>query len=59
MSNGVITLDDSGKIATCNAAGLRILKASPGEILNKTAAEYFAGANYWVMERCNSVDGDR
>ena len=24
MSNGVITLDDEGKIVTCNAAGLKI-----------------------------------
>src|SRR5512140_1714912 len=30
MSNAVVTLDDSGKIATCNAAGLKILKLSPG-----------------------------
>ena len=26
MSNGVITVDEDGKIATCNPAGLNILK---------------------------------
>ncbi len=29
MSNGVVTLDEAGKIATCNAAGLRILQRQP------------------------------
>ena len=37
MSNGVLTLDDAGKIATCNAAGLRILRASPAQVLHKSA----------------------
>ena len=32
MSNGVITLNDDGRIVTCNAAGLRILKVTRPEI---------------------------
>ena len=41
MSNGLITLDESEKVATCNAAGLRILKAAAQEILHKPVAEFF------------------
>jgi adenylate cyclase len=51
MSNGVVTLNEDGRIATCNAAGLRILRASPERILNRLAAEFFAGTNAWVAER--------
>jgi adenylate cyclase len=50
MSNAVITLDESEKIATCNAAGLRILRVTPAQILQKPAAEFFAGSNAWVQE---------
>ncbi|MGE5638462.1 MAG: GAF domain-containing protein [Clostridia bacterium] len=51
MSNGVLTLDEAGKVATCNAAGLRILRAAPQDVLKKDAAEYFGGANAWVLEK--------
>jgi adenylate cyclase len=51
MSNGVITLDEAEKIATCNAAGLRLLKLHPTEIIGKPAAEFFSGSNAWVVER--------
>ncbi len=55
MSNAVITLDEAEKIATCNAAGLRILKVSPAQILHKPAAEFFAGSNLWVQEKLKRV----
>src|SRR5271169_6505914 len=35
MSNGLITLDEAGKIITCNSAGLRILKTIAPNILQK------------------------
>jgi len=58
MSNGLITLDEGGKIATCNAACSRILKISASEILNRPAAEFFTGANAWVMDKLQQmVDG--
>ncbi len=57
MSNGVVTLDDAGRIATCNAAGLRILRARPDDILRKPAAEVFAGDNAWVLEKLARVEG--
>jgi adenylate cyclase len=56
MSNGVITLDETGKIATCNAAGLRILRAELVALLHKPAAEFFTGDNTWVMEKLKRVD---
>ena len=55
MSNGLITLDAAGKIATCNAACSRILKISAGDILQRTAAEFFTGDNAWVMEKLQRV----
>lgn len=55
MSNAVITLDEAGKIATCNAAGLRLLKLHPTEILYKPASEFFSGANAWVLDKLKRV----
>ena len=55
MSNGVITLDEAGKIATCNAAGLKILRANIKDLLQKPAAEYFTGDNTWVMDKLNRL----
>jgi adenylate cyclase len=56
MSNAVLTLDEGGKIATCNAAGLRILKVGAAQILHKPVAEFFAGDNAWLLERVKQVD---
>ncbi|MDE2311418.1 MAG: GAF domain-containing protein [Betaproteobacteria bacterium] len=55
MSNGLITLDESEHIATCNAAGLRILKAHAEDVLRKPVAEFFAGGNAWVLEKLRLV----
>lgn len=55
MSNGLITLDANGKIATCNAACARILKIPTSDILNRTAAEFFTGENAWVTEKLQLV----
>ncbi|MDP2793357.1 MAG: GAF domain-containing protein [Sulfurisoma sp.] len=55
MSNGVITLDEAEKIVTCNAAGQRILRVTPAQILNKPSTEFFAGANAWVLEKLKRV----
>ena len=56
MSNAVLTLDDSGKIATCNAAGLKILKVTQQQILQRPVAEFFTGENAWIIERLKQVD---
>lgn len=51
MTNGVITLDEDGKVVTCNAAGLRIFKVSEKTIIGQSAADFFVGPNAWVMEK--------
>jgi adenylate cyclase len=56
MSNGVVTLQEDGRIVTCNQAGLRILRTSPKEVLNRTAQEFFGGTNSWILERIKVVD---
>ena len=55
MSNAVITLDDAEKIVTCNAAGLKLFKVSPAQILNKPAAEFLEKDNPWVLEKLKRV----
>ena len=55
MSNAVITLDEAERIATCNAAGLRILRVSPPQILQRPAAEFFAGTNAWISDKLKRV----
>ncbi|HYL73714.1 MAG TPA: GAF domain-containing protein [Bryobacteraceae bacterium] len=56
MTNGVVTLNEDGKIVTCNRAGLCILRIALEDIVNKTAQEFFAGANSWILERIKVVD---
>lgn len=56
MSNGVVTLNEDARIVTCNTAGLRILRVSAPEILNRSAGEYFAGANAWVADKIKAVE---
>lgn len=56
MSNAVLTLDEAGNIATCNSAGLRILKVSDAQILKRSAAEFFSGSNDWVVERLKMLE---
>lgn len=56
MSNGVVTLNEDGRINTCNQAGLRILRVDPKVILQQTAAQFFGETNPWVLERIKAVD---
>ena len=56
MSNGVVTMNEDGKIVTCNAAGCRIMRVESAEILEKQAEEFFTGPNAWVMEKVKRVD---
>ncbi|MDI1250747.1 MAG: GAF domain-containing protein [Lacunisphaera sp.] len=58
MSNGVITLNDEGRIHTCNAAGYRIFKAREADVLGKPAAEFFTGANAWLVPRLKALEAD-
>lgn len=56
MSNGVMTFTEEGRIHTCNAAGYRILKAREADVLGKPAAEFFTGANAWLVERLKALE---
>ncbi len=55
MSSGVITLDEEGRIVTCNTSGLRIFKTTMSALRHKPAADFFADANAWVMDRVTQV----
>ncbi|MGZ3181712.1 MAG: GAF domain-containing protein [Telluria sp.] len=56
MSSGVVTLDDANRIVTCNAAGLRILRVTPNEVVGQDAAQFFSGPNAWVMARLRQAE---
>ena len=55
MSNGVITLDEDGKIVTCNVAGLRLMGLRAAEVVEHQAEEFFVGANGWVLDKVKRV----
>ncbi len=55
MSNGLITLDEGERIATCNTAGLHLFKASEAQLLNRPARDFFTGANAWVLDKLKTV----
>ncbi|HDY90467.1 MAG TPA: PAS domain-containing protein, partial [bacterium] len=52
----VITLDEDGKIITCNASGFSIMQVSPEDILEQHYEEYFTGTNTWVMEKIKRIE---
>ncbi|MBI4241804.1 MAG: GAF domain-containing protein, partial [Candidatus Rokubacteria bacterium] len=56
MTNAVITLDEDRRIVTCNAAGLRLFKQRSEAIVQRTAEEFFAGPNAWVMDMVRKVE---
>jgi len=56
MTNGVITLNEDGRIVTCNAAGLRMMKLRAAEIVDRAAEDFFAGPNAWVMDMVRKVE---
>ncbi|MBF0419670.1 MAG: GAF domain-containing protein [Magnetococcales bacterium] len=54
MTNGVITINEDGVIATANAASLKILQVASGDVLKKPAKDFFAG-NVWILEKVEQV----
>lgn len=56
MSSGVLTLDEEGKIITCNAAGYRIMKVGPGDIIDRPVGEFFTDKNAWIIEMIQRVE---
>jgi adenylate cyclase len=55
MSNGVLTLDEGGRIVTCNDAGLRILRRKLPDLLQQPVDSVFFEANAWVLEKVRKV----
>ncbi len=55
MSSGVITLDESGVIITCNQAGLNILKTKADNLLQQKAQEFFINRNAWILEKLSEA----
>ncbi len=52
MSNGLITIDETGKITTCNRSAMHILKLKQAEhILNVPVQKFFVGNNKWIAEK--------
>lgn len=56
MSNGVITLDEDGKIATCNAAAERIMRVTMDEIEGVQAEAFFVEKNAWIQQKVSRVE---
>src|SRR5437879_3662950 len=55
MSNGVVTMNEAGRIVTCNVAGLRILRVKAQDISGRSAAEFFTGPNAWILDKIKMV----
>ena len=58
MSNGVVTLDDAGQIATYNAAAAEILRHTQGELTGASARGVF-GLNPRVVHLIDEVSTNR
>lgn len=56
MSNAVITINDEGKIITCNKAGLKILKIRTTDIIGKTSEEFFTNGRSWILEKIKECE---
>jgi adenylate cyclase len=55
MSNGLITLDAQERVATCNAAGLRILQTTAKDIVHAAVSDFFGERNAWVLDKLKLV----
>lgn len=56
MSNGVMTLDEKGKIVTCNVAGMRILQVSEQDVIHHAVKDFFTDGNAWILDKIQRVD---
>lgn len=56
MTNAVITLNEEGRIATCNTAAQQILKAREEDIVGRAVDEFFSGRNAWIAERTRRME---
>src|ERR1700730_11382235 len=54
-SNGMVTLDEEGRVATANEAALAILQVTRADFVGQPAAHFLAGANGWVNAAIDRV----
>jgi adenylate cyclase len=59
MSNGVLTINETNHIVTCNKACLRIFALSHASaIVQKSCKEFFSGKNKWLAEKIEKINGE-
>lgn len=51
MSNGLITINQEGKIVTCNGTALKLLKDKASNVVFEKFNNYFKDSNAWVSEK--------
>ena len=56
MSNAVITINDEGKIITCNKAGLKILKIRASDIIGQKSDEFFTNGRSWFLDKIKETE---
>mgnify|MGYP002033845911 CR=1 FL=1 len=56
MTNAVITIDDEGKIITCNESGLKILKIRVSDIVGEDAGKFFANERAWIFNKIKNCE---
>ena len=55
MSNAVMTLDATGKIVTCNGAGLRIWESKEDALVGRPLTALLDDAGHWLAESISSA----
>jgi adenylate cyclase len=55
MSNGVLTLDDEGAVATCNEAGAGLLGSAAAAVIGRPAQEILGGGDSIVLAMIDRV----
>ena len=56
MSNGVITINEEGKIVTCNSAGFNIMGVASSQVIGHKIEKFFCEANTWILEKIKRVE---
>lgn len=57
MTNSVLTINEYGKIITCNAAGQKIMNIENKEdIIDRQAKDFFTDSNSWILDRIKKVE---
>jgi len=55
MTNGLMTLDEDGRVQKCNQSFLRIFKTGQDDVVGQLAEHYFTGKNAWIHDKVVKV----